>query len=279
MRGAKLWLASRRWLRIVVLPLVLALGLIAWLNFSDEAAPLRADEPAKLTDPVPAVDNSAAEDGKLFPSIDHSQIQVAPEKQSGPRRPASDAEYKAQIDAGRAKQRDFFEQFVASGQDPRSLPRASISHIDCWCPPMTNLQETIAAAHAVVVGTVSRVEFTYDNGLGRSRASISVEKIIKNGALPRDLVVTQIGGPVIVGNGTPSGQPALGQMENDELLLKGDKAVLFLRTHSGHTTTLPDSGIVFIQDGLAVPEAASRFGADIRGLTLPQLLALIDANR
>jgi hypothetical protein len=279
MSGARIWSASPRWLRIAIIAVVLALGLVAWLSFSDEAAPLRADEPAKLTDPVPAVDNSAAEDGKLFPSVDHGQIQVAPEKQSGPRRPASDAEYQAQIEAGRAKQRDFFNQFVASGQDPRSLPRASISHIDCWCPPMTNLRETITAAHAVVVGTVTRVDFTYDNGLGRSRASISVERVLKDGALPRDLVVAQIGGPVIVGNGTPSGQPALGQMENDELLLKGDKAVLFLRIYEGHATTLPDSGIIFIQDGLAVPESSSRFGADIRGLTLAQLLALIDANR
>jgi hypothetical protein len=279
MRDARVWSASRRWLRFGVLPLVLALALVAWLTFSDRATPLRADEEAKLTDPVEPVDRSAEEDGKLFPFVDHSQIQVAPEKQGGARRPASDAEYQAQIEAGRARQRDFFDQFVASGQDPRSLPRVSISHIDCWCPPVTNLRETIAAAHAVVLGTVSRVEFSHDNGLGRSRASISVERVIKDAALPRDLVVTQIGGPVIVGNGTPSGQPALGQMENDELLLKGDKVLLFLRVGDGSASTLPGAGIIFIHDGLAVPEAANRFGADIRGLTLAQLLALIEANR
>jgi hypothetical protein len=144
---------------------------------------------------------------------------------------------------------------------------------------MNNLQDTIAAVDGVVVGTVSRVEFSLDNGLTMSRASISVQRVIKGGALPRDLVVTQIGGPVLAANGTPSGQPALGQMENDELLLKGDKVVLFLRTYHSHVTTLPDSGIIFVHDGFAVPEASSRFGAGIRGLTLPQLLALIDTNR
>jgi hypothetical protein len=270
---AKISVASRRWLRIVVLPLVLALGLIAWLNFSDEAAPLRADEPEKLTDPVPAVDNSAAEDGKLFPSVDHSQIQVAPEKQSEPRRPASDAEYQAQIDAGRAKQRDFFEQFVASGQDPRSLPRISVSP---YSGPIASLEETVASADAIVVGTVTRQEFSRPgDGPERSRASISVDTIIEDSPfLPDELVIDQTGGPVLGQNG-----PALFQLDVDELMLKGDKVVLFLRAGNGRISTLPGSGIVFIQDGLAVPEASSRFGADIRGLTLRQLLALIDANR
>jgi hypothetical protein len=61
---------------------VLALGLAAWLSFLDRATPLRADDEARLTDPVQTVDNNAEDDGKLFRAVDHSHIQVAPEKQS-----------------------------------------------------------------------------------------------------------------------------------------------------------------------------------------------------
>jgi hypothetical protein len=270
--GARAWLASRLWLQLAVLPLALALGLVAWLSFSDRATPLRADEEAKLTDPVQTVDRSAEEDGKLFPSVDHSQIQVAPEKQAGARRPASDAEYQAQIDAGRARQRDFFDQFVASGQDPRSLPRISVSP---YSGPVASLKETVATTDAIVVGTVSRQEFSRPgDGPEMSRVRVSVDTIIEDSALlPDELVIDQTGGPVLGQSG-----PALFQLDVDELMLKGDKVVLFLRSGNGRMWTLPGSGIVFIQDGLAVPEASNRFGADIRGLTLPQLLALIDAN-
>jgi hypothetical protein len=208
MRGARAWSASRRGLQLAVLPLVLALGLVVWLIFSDQAAPLRADEPAKLTDPVPAVDNSAAEDGKLFPSVDHSQIQVAPEKQFvNPDAGLTSAERLAKIEAGRARQREFFDQFVASGQDPRSLPRISVSP---YSGPIASLEETVATADAIVVGTVSRQEFSRSGeGLERSRASISVDTIIEDStSLPDELVIEQTGGPVLGQNG-----PALFQLD------------------------------------------------------------------
>jgi hypothetical protein len=273
MRCTRIWLTSQVWLRLGILPLVLTLGLAPWLNFSDKATPLRADEQAKLTDPVQTVDNSAEEDGKLFAFVDHS-LQVAPEKQFvNPDAGLTSAERMAKIEAGRARQRDFFNQFVASGQDPRSLPRISVSP---YSGPIASLKETVATADAIVAGTVSRQDFSRSgDGVERSRARISVDTIIKDSTvLPDELVIDQTGGPVL-----GQGGPALFQLDVDELMLKGDKGVLFLRASNGRIWTLPGSGIVFIQDGLAVPEASSRFAGDIRGLTLPQLLALIDANR
>jgi DNA-binding CsgD family transcriptional regulator len=211
----------------------------------------------------------ADEDGKLFPHMDYEKVTVAPEKQVEDRWKGLTSEQKlAEIDFAHKRQDEFVKEFQASGRDPRSLKRINRPS---YGAPMPSLQATVDAADLIVLGTVTGVQFTTEPD-EMSFATVSVEQTFKGGALAGgELTVGQVGGPSWTRDG---GQ--LVQLETDELLLSGDRAMLILKAKGETLHALLGSGIVFIRDGLSFPEAVNVFGADILNQSLAQLLAMIE---
>ena len=73
----------------------------------------------------------------------------------------SDPERQATVSAAHAAGRSWFEDFVASGRDPRSLP---LFPIEAYAAPMDDLEQLGAAAQVIVVGTVEGQSFALAEG-------------------------------------------------------------------------------------------------------------------
>jgi hypothetical protein len=71
--------------------------------------------------------------------------------------------------------------------------------------------------------------------------------------------------------------PALVQLSMDELLLPGDEVLLMLVKVEDMMLTTPGTGIVFFEDGIARPEAASLIRDQIAGLPRAAVIAQVKA--
>ncbi len=179
-------------------------------------------------------------------------------------------EREGEVARAHARNREYLENFIRSGQDPRSLPRGNVHAFGI--SPAT-LEDAFAQAEIVATATVSATSFASNpTGVGMPVAAhiVDLEQVIK-GSAGDTLTVNQLGGPVA----QEGDAGALAQLSNDELLLPGDSVLLMLRQDDSQWRPLPGAGVVFFRDGLAFPEASSAFGAEISGLTKAALVLLV----
>jgi hypothetical protein len=211
----------------------------------------------------------ADDDEKLFRGVDHTGIQVAPEKKpANPDVGKSDEQRLAEHKAAHAQQGKFLQDFVASGKDPRALERLSVRS---YGAPVRTLDESVGRASHIIAGAVTNVSYTDgENGsLPRSQANVTIRQLVKGEASQPEITVFQLGGPV------PSNGGRLAQLETDELLLPGDEVVLLLTSEDGQFRALPGSGIIFFQNGVAAPEKSNLFGNEVRGKSLIEITSLL----
>lgn len=131
---------------------------------------------------------------------------------------------------GNKKYTEWVNNFIASGQDPRSLPRSPSSALAA--PPPPTLDLAVQAANTIVVGAINDVDFEVvppDDPSGhafvRTKARVSIESTLKGDPV-KEITILQFGGPE-PGSDWESGR--LLYLEAAPLLLKGDRALLFLK--------------------------------------------------
>lgn len=202
-----------------------------------------------------------------------SPSQAAPPtpKPLPPAGPASAAAFDALVAAGDARQQQYLREFVASGNDPRSLPREFVSGTSG--EPDT-LRGVIAASAVIVRAQVVRTEFVHQpRDLPLTVSTVRVSEVARGSAVGSELKVVQRGGPVPQPNRQGG---ALAQLETDELLLTGDDVVLFLRAEPrvGGYMTIGAAGIYFIRNGNLVPEQHNRLWETVPR-TWSELAALV----
>jgi hypothetical protein len=232
------------------------------------AGPTPAPTAGATQDPAlaPITDDSQ----KAFWNVDHSMIEVAPEKRFiNPDAGLTEEQRAQRIAEGRERQRQFVRDFSASGE-PRSLPRMTIEPYAGPAPP---LEISTERAIRIVVAAVTSVDFRPDGAQGpqTSNATLEVKDVLKGPGGLRSLLVTQTGGPVLTTQG-----PALMQLSSSELMLPGDEVLVFLYDH-GPGLPLTAAGVVFFIDGAAMVGISSGLGAQVEGKTQAEVVSLVKA--
>lgn len=188
---------------------------------------------------------------------------------------SSAAAFDALVAAGDARQQQYLREFIASGTDPRTLPREFVSGSSG--EPDT-LRGVIAISEVIVRAQVIRTEFVGQPlDLPLTISTVRVSDVARGSAVGAELKVVQRGGPVPQSNRQGG---ALAQLETDEILLTGDDVVLFLRAERrvGGYMTVGAAGIYFIRDGVLVPEKHNKFARTVPR-TWSDLAALVRFNR
>lgn len=153
----------------------------------------------------------------------------------------SDAERQARVDVAHERGRRYLLDFVASGQDPRSLPR--IYYATFAATPST-IDEVVSQAALVVRGTVIETTFAFsDDGLPTATSRVAVTVVI-DGASTKEVVVEQRGGPVPQELGG-----ALAALESDPIILPGDEVILLLRPGGGGVFRTAHGGVYLVERG------------------------------
>lgn len=181
----------------------------------------------------------------------------------------SDAQRAEIVAAAHARNDEYLQNFIRTGQDPRSLPRLEVP---AYAASPPSLRDAVAESTLIGTGRVMSVNFAPNpsGGMPLATSSVALDRVVKGEPVPT-LTIVQLGGPVAQETGG-----ALAQLNNDELLLPGDDVVLFLgRDSLGEWRPLPGAGIIFIESGLAVPEASNAFGTSLKGQTKAAVVAVI----
>jgi hypothetical protein len=149
---------------------------------------------------------------------------------------------------------------------------------DAWAAPVTSLDEATDVAELVVYGKVVRTEFSVptDGELPLATSTIRVMRTGK-GEAPGEIVVRQVGGPILWAN---DGEGGLAYLSTDELVLAGDEVILSVFHDGVAYTTVPGRGVYFVRNG-TVATATSNPGVELNGLSADEALARIRdiANR
>lgn len=179
---------------------------------------------------------------------------------------------------GNAKVVKWVKDFIASGQDPRSLPRSPTTALPA--PAASSLDLAVEGAETIVIGYITDVDFevVLDDTAGPASvwgtAHVSVEGTLK-GDQAKEIMVVQSGGPQ-PNSDLKSG--SLAYSEATPYLLKGDRALLFLKKDElgyyvqGWTGTY----LVDKEDKLDAV-AGNPFGASVEAQSLSQFSAEIEA--
>ena len=201
----------------------------------------------------------------------HDDDRITPVLKDGPVTPSdpdkglSDDEIRIKdrqmIERQREKNEAFVEEWVASGNEARSLPRY---HMLASADSMPNsLAEAVAKAEIVARVRVSATNFQGES----ATVNVEVQELIK-GQIGETMTITQVGGPRL---DEPSGKVILAEAEWDPILLPGDDAVLFLvpdPMNAGSYTTVAaqnyriENGVVRIPEASALPELAGASADD-----------------
>jgi hypothetical protein len=182
----------------------------------------------------------------------------------------SDAERQAEVDAAHQRNNDYLASFIASGQDPRSLP---VAEIEAYARPLQDLPSSIAEADVIARGLVEQTTFQPNpsGGLPIALSSVRVTSIMKGKPGADTIVVRQLGGPVA---GSKGG--VFARLDNDESILPGDDVILFLLpTSDGAYTAQPSTGVYFVRDGRAYPERLNPFRGQLSGLAVDEASTMI----
>lgn len=179
-----------------------------------------------------------------------------------------------------ARRQQFTKQFLPDGGDPRSLQRLTIP---ASAPSIASLEDAVATADTVVVGSVERTTFAPHplGGVPLATAIVRVTQTIKGNA-PVVVAVRQLGGPELTTSG-----PVLIQLDTETLLLPGDEAVIFgqhqrdaeaafnqvLPASGGGFHTLPRAGVYLVRNGQVVPSDSNPFRQVVAGKTTASFLA------
>lgn len=201
---------------------------------------------------------------------------MATPKPSIPPGPATPAELDALVTASRAQHRQYLRDFIASGADPRSLPRVLIP---ATAPVPESLSEAVRRADVIVRGRVLSTSFAIpaDDNVPLATSTVQVVETVKqrqSGVCAR-LSVLQRGGPVPQANGG-----GLAQLSTDELILAGDEVILLLQYREdlgGSYRPVPGAGTYFVSNGRVVPEHSNRFGATVVGQPTAAFMAALRA--
>lgn len=183
-------------------------------------------------------------------------------------------EARAIIDASRARNEQFLKDFVASGRNPRSLPRLMTEATADVAP---SLDAAVHGAQLVARASVIRTTFSSGpDGFPVTTSTLRLLDVLKSpdaaAVIGAQIQVLQIGGPV------PQPQPSQGglvQVTTDELLLSGDDIVILanFRPDLGAFQPLAGAGLYFNQNGRIAPEDANRFAGRVAGVSPSALLA------
>ena len=216
---------------------------------------------------------STVEDSeKGFWNVDHSGIQVAPEKQFvNPDAGLTDEQRMQRVKDARSRQAEFVKAFNASRADPRSLRKVTIQ---AHAGSAGSLEEAADRANLIAVGTVKAVEFRPEDadGPARSLATVSLREVLKGPTGLTSVAVTQTGGSALSAEG-----PVLVQISNSELLLPGDEALLMLVEVAGRSLAQSNVGVVFFENGLARTQASSPLQGQLGGKTQAEIIAQVKA--
>lgn len=164
----------------------------------------------------------------------------------------------------------YLTAFIRGGGSIRDLP---IIEIESYALAPASPEEAMAAAAAVVRGTVRKVSFASNpsGGLPIATSVIDVTDVGKGG-MPASITVMQVGGPVAQSEGG-----ALAQLDNDPLLAAGEEVILLLTEPDamGIFRTVPGAGVSFIRGNVVEAAEANRFAADVDGRSPEAVLAML----
>lgn len=200
---------------------------------------------------------------------------AATPKPTPPPGPANAAEFDALIADSRARQDQFVRDFVSSGQDPRTLPRVTLSATG---PRTDTLRSAVNAADVIVRARVVGITFTPTGGVPDATVTVRIADRLKAGPLApgaQTLTVRQVGGPMRTATGG-----ALAQLDIDDLLLPGDDVFLLLTARPGldaDYNTIPSAGIYFITPTAITAEHSNVFGNSVTGQAPGQFDASVRA--
>lgn len=202
-----------------------------------------------------------------------AQSDLQPKFPPNPWAGKSDAERQADVDAAHKRNDEYLREFIASGNDPRSLP---VVEIAAYAKPLPDLPSAVEAADVVVRGVVEETTFEINpsGGLPIMRSSVRIATTGKGGLGGGSVVVVrQLGGPVAQPDGG-----AFARLDNDEPILPGDEVVLFLqRASDGAYAPQPGTGVYFIKEGRTYAEEANPFGEQVSGRTPDWLTSALDS--
>ena len=172
-------------------------------------------------------------------------------------------------------QRDFVARFQLQMRDASKLQWVGIMALAD--DPVYTFDDAVRYADLIVVGTVKRADFGFKGLVGATRLVVQPSEVLM-GSRPKELIVLQMGGPMIQGN-----QEVLAQAEADPILLPGDRALLFLVANDnvvkGTFGIIPWAGSYSLATGAPVPVEGNRFAEDVRGLSLADFRArILDAK-
>lgn len=184
----------------------------------------------------------------------------------------SDTERQADVDAAHKRNDEYLRAFIASEQDPRSLP---VIEINSYAAPLADLSAAVAAADVIVRGVVEDTTFEVNpsGGLPIMVSTVRIASVDKGTSGGSIIAVRQLGGPVA----QPEGG-AFARLENDEPILPGDDVILFLqRASAGHYTPQPGTGVYFVKGGRIYAEEANPFGDQMSGLSALELATSVES--
>jgi hypothetical protein len=118
------------------------------------------------------------------------------------------------------KYRAWLDDFIKSGNDPRSLERIEISA--SYPEPLPDLDSAAKDAELIVRGVAKSVRF---EPYGGAYVTLEVQQTVKGNSASKEIVIHQAGGPM-PWRDYKSGYLAVG--ENEWLLLPGEEALLLL---------------------------------------------------
>lgn len=182
----------------------------------------------------------------------------------------SDAERQADVDAAHKRNDEYLLAFVASKQDPRSLPTLEIPQ---FAAPLGDLLTAAAAADLILRGVVEETTFQINasGGLPVSSSTVRIAAQIKGNADGDTITVTQLGGPVAQSEGG-----AFAHLTGAEPILPGDDVLLLLqRDPDGRYAAQSGTGVYYIRDGKTQPQKSNPFGAQMSGLNVAEATTLI----
>ncbi len=184
-------------------------------------------------------------------------------------------EAKAIVAASRLLHEQYLRDFVASGRDPRSLPRGMM---EATGDVPAALADAVRGAQLVARASVVRTTFTSGpDGFPVATSTLRLTDVLKAPAAQAagvEVQILQVGGPI------PQPKPidgVLAQLTTDELVLTGDDVIILAnyRTDLGVFQGLPGAGIYFVRNSRVVPEDSNRFGATLLGASPANVLTLM----
>jgi hypothetical protein len=192
----------------------------------------------------------------------------------------SDQDIRARQQAGEtvaeAKYRAWLDNFVASGQDPRSLERRPMDGGRA-APPKPNLATATLDAEAIISGVVEKADYSlgyYAKGFDGTIVTIRLDSVAKGALIQgQTMQVRMAGGPEPYQDYKDG---YLAYAKEAPLLLPGDRAVLFLnRDTVGEYEPHAFTGVYNIVNGQVRALDGNPFKQVTEGLTEAAFMTLI----